>query len=46
MDIKKIVTISVIFIVLLAIATVVIAQIKPQMHKTILLEQIIYKRAK
>lgn len=46
MDIKKVVTISVIFIVLLAIATVIIAQIKPQMHKTILLEQIIYKRAK
>jgi len=46
MDIKKIVTISIIFIALLAIATVVIIKLKPQMHKTILLEQIIYKRAK
>ena len=46
MDIKKIITASIIFIVLLAIATVVIAQIKPQMHKTLMFEQIIYKRAK
>ena len=46
MDIKKIVSISIIFLVLLVIATAVIAQVKPQMHKTIMLEQIIYKRAK
>ncbi len=46
MDIKKIVTISIIFLVLLAIATVVIAQLKPQMHKSFMLEQIIYKKAK
>ena len=45
MDIKKIVTTSIIFIVLLAIATIVIAQVKPQMHKTIMFEQIIYKRS-
>lgn len=46
MDIKKIVTISIIFIALLAIATAIIIQIKPQMHKMIMFEQIIYKRAK
>lgn len=44
MDTKKIVTISLIAIVILAIATVVIAQIKPKMHKTIMLEQIIFKK--
>ena len=45
MDIKKIISISIIFIVLLAIATVVIAQVKPQMHKTFMFEQIIFKRS-
>ena len=46
MDIKKLITMSIIFIVLLAIATAVIIQIKPQMHKMLMFEQIIYKRAK
>ena len=45
MDIKKIVIISIVFIILLALATVIISQIKPQMHKTILFEQIIFKRS-
>ena len=46
MDIKKVFTISIIFILFLAVATVVITQLKPQMHKTFVLEQIIYKRVK
>ena len=46
MNIKKILTVSIIFIVLLAIATIAIGQLKPQMHKTFMFEQIIYKRAK
>lgn len=46
MDIKKIITFSIIFLALLAIATIAIIQLKPQMHKMIMFEQIIYKRAK
>lgn len=36
------------FIVLIAIiiSTITIANMKPQMHKTLMLEQIIYKRSK
>jgi len=45
MNIKKLVTASIIFIVLLAIATIVIVQAKPQLHKTFMFEQIIYKRS-
>ena len=45
MDTKKIVTFSLIFIMLLAVATVIIAQMKPQMHKMIMFEQIIFKRS-
>ena len=43
MNIKKLVTASIIFIVLLAIATIVIVQSKPQVHKTFMFELIIYK---
>lgn len=46
MDIKKIITASVIFMILLAIATAVIIQIKPDMHKAFMLEKIIYKKVK
>lgn len=46
MDVKKIIIISVIFMAFLAVSTVVIAQIKPQMHKSMQFEQIIFKRSK
>jgi len=46
MDVKKILIVLMVFVILLVMATVVITQIKPKMHKTILLEQIIYKRVK
>ena len=46
MDIKKIFLGAIIFIILLAVATAAISQIKPQMHKTFMFEQIIFKRAK
>ena len=46
MDVKKIIIISVIFFVFLAIATVIVSQIKPQMHKSLQFEQIIFKRSK
>lgn len=45
MNTKKIIMISLVCIVVMAIMTVVIAQIKPQMHKTIMFEQIIFKRS-
>ena len=46
MDIKKVVIVSLIFIAFLACATVLVAQFKPQMHKTMQFEQIIFKRSK
>ena len=45
MNIKKMIVISIIFIALLSVMTVIIAQVKPKMHKTIMLEQIIFKRS-
>ncbi len=42
----KIALISVIVLVILALSTAVIANIKPKMHKTIMLENIIFKRSK
>lgn len=46
MDTKKIITISIIFIVLLAAATATIAIVKPQMHKSFQFQQIIFKKVK
>ena len=46
MDTKKIITISLIFITLLAVATVAIAVVKPQMHKSFQFQQIIFKKVK
>ena len=42
----KIAIISVIVLVILALSTTLIANIRPQMHKTSMLENIIYKRSK
>lgn len=44
MNIKKIIIFSLVFLMLLGVATILIFKIKPQMHKTFLFEQIIYKR--
>ncbi len=46
MNITKIAIITVISLVLIGFCTAVVANIKPHMHKMIMLEQIIYKRAK
>ena len=46
MSTNKIIAISLIAIVILASATVFVSFVKPKMHKTIMLEQIIYKRVK
>lgn len=46
MDVKKIIIVSAIFMIFLAVSTVVIAQIKPQMHKSFQFQQIIFKKAK
>ncbi len=46
MNTTKILTITIVLLVILGICTTVIAVVKPHMHKTIMLEQIIYKRAK
>ncbi len=43
---NKIVVISLIAIAVFACATVATLTLKPQMHKTILMEQIIFKRVK
>lgn len=45
MDLKKILKVCVIFLILLAIATGIVIAVKPQMHKMIMFEQIIYKRS-
>ena len=45
MNIKKIVSVLIIFIILLTASTIIVSQLKPQMHKMILLEKIIYKRS-
>lgn len=41
----KIAIISIIILVILAISTTLIINIKPEMHKTIMLENIIFKRS-
>lgn len=46
MNTTKIVTITIISLVILGICTTVIAITKPRLHKMIMLEQIIYKRSK
>lgn len=46
MNITKITIITVTSLVLIGLCTAAIANIKPHMHKMIMLEQIIYKRAK
>ncbi len=43
---NKIVVITLIAIIVFAFATVVTMALKPQMHKTIQMEQIIFKRVK
>lgn len=43
---NKIIVISVLFIVILTCATIATLTIKPQMHKSIMFEQIIFKRTK
>ncbi len=42
----KIAIIAIITLIIVAAATAVIANIKPQMHKTFQLENIIFKRSK
>ena len=42
----KIAIITIITLIIIAAATAVIANIKPQMHKTFQLENIIFKRSK
>jgi hypothetical protein len=46
MEVKKIIVISLIFMVFAALATVFIVQLKPQMHKSLQFQQIIFKRSK
>lgn len=45
MDTKKIITVSLICLAVMAVMTILAAQIKPKMHKTIMFEQIIFKRS-
>lgn len=46
MNTTKIAIISIIAVILVGISTALIASVKPHMHKTVVLEQIIYKRSK
>lgn len=46
MDTKKFVSVLIIFVILMITVTAVIAKIKPQMHKSVMFEQIIFKRSK
>ncbi len=46
MNTSKIITVTVILFVILGICTCIVASTKPNMHKTMQLEQIIYKRGK
>ena len=46
MNTTKIVIISIIALILIGISTALIVTLKPHMHKTVVLEQIIYKRSK
>lgn len=43
---KKIIIISILAIIMMIIATCTAVALKPQMHKSFMLEQIIYKRSK
>lgn len=45
MNLKKTITISIICLIFVGIFTGIIAVVKPKMHKTIMLEQIIFKRS-
>ncbi len=45
MNAKKIAIISIIIILLLGVITILTANIRPKMHKTIILENIIFKRS-
>ena len=44
MDFKKIIVIAFLFIALLGIATAIVSTIRPEMHKMVIFEQIIFKR--
>ena len=46
MDAKKIITISIIALFITSLVTLGILISKPEMHKTMILENIIYKRTK
>lgn len=46
MNATKIAIITIIILILLALVTTVTMSMKPQMHKTIMLEKIIFKRSK
>ncbi len=46
MNITKIIIICIVTIAILGVATLVTAKINPKMHKTIKLENIIFKRSK
>lgn len=46
MSITKITIITIVSLLILSIATALIINIKPQMHKTIMLENIIFVRSK
>lgn len=45
MKIEKILIIALLTMVILAFATIITYKMKPQMHKTVQLESIIFKRA-
>lgn len=46
MNITKIAIITIIMLIILAVVTTITTSMKPQMHKTIMLEKIIFKRSK
>ena len=46
MNITKIAIITIIMLIILAVVTTITTSMKPQMHKTIMLENIIFTRSK
>ncbi len=46
MNVIKITIITIIILIILAVTTAITTSIKPKMHKTIMLENIIFKRSK
>ena len=46
MNVIKITIITIIILIIIAVTTAITTSIKPKMHKTIMLENIIFKRSK